>query len=639
MASLKVVALISGGKDSLFSILHCIANGHEVVALANLHPKASAPEDIDSYMYQTIGHAVIPLYEEALGLPLHRQEIKGGAVNQDRDYGPTIGVNDDEDEAESLIPLLHKVMAAHPEINAVSTGAILSDYQRTRVESVALRLGLTPLSYLWQWPSLPPHSEASLLEDMEAVGQDSRIIKVASGALDDSFLWQNVADRRTRSRLIKAAQRFGALGDGAVLGEGGEYETLAISGPSPIWKKDIIVDEAEREIIQGEAGSSSIQVRVPRLGPKTDLTSSISELRTPTLLGPRFEGLLHELSEASSESSTASERQSKDYSPSDVASLHSANAIFLPDFTGDGIDAAEQMKSLMDRLTRKLAELEHQMTDIVYTTIVMRNMADFPSINAVYGIFFTAPNPPARVTIAAADALPNGSLLSVGVTSIRKLPQERRKGLHVQSRSYWAPANIGPYSQAISAPIDGSSLVYVAGQIPLVPASMEMVSPTAKMASSDFSLQTALSLQHLSRIGDRMEVQQWAGVIAFVVCGPSQDKAEISATVKRAWSSFHRVQSQDQDDDEDEDEDFDVWDVKNRAGYGSFVADSHAERRTADGPGHDGTVPPIHVIRVDALPRGALIEWVGYGMTKGSRNTPVIPHMEHLLCTFHHALL
>jgi len=36
--SLNVIALISGGKDSFFSILHCLKNGHKVVALGNLYP-------------------------------------------------------------------------------------------------------------------------------------------------------------------------------------------------------------------------------------------------------------------------------------------------------------------------------------------------------------------------------------------------------------------------------------------------------------------------------------------------------------------------------------------------------------------------------------------------------------------------
>ena len=35
---LNVIALVSGGKDSFFSLLHCLANGHRVVALANLYP-------------------------------------------------------------------------------------------------------------------------------------------------------------------------------------------------------------------------------------------------------------------------------------------------------------------------------------------------------------------------------------------------------------------------------------------------------------------------------------------------------------------------------------------------------------------------------------------------------------------------
>ena len=87
MSNLKIVALISGGKDSFFSLLHCLANGHDVVALANLHPaEASSTEDTDSFMYQTIGHSVVPLYQEALGIPLYRAAITGGAVDTARVY-------------------------------------------------------------------------------------------------------------------------------------------------------------------------------------------------------------------------------------------------------------------------------------------------------------------------------------------------------------------------------------------------------------------------------------------------------------------------------------------------------------------------------------------------------------------------
>jgi diphthine-ammonia ligase len=36
---MKVLGLLSGGKDSCYNLMHCIANGHEVVALATLVPE------------------------------------------------------------------------------------------------------------------------------------------------------------------------------------------------------------------------------------------------------------------------------------------------------------------------------------------------------------------------------------------------------------------------------------------------------------------------------------------------------------------------------------------------------------------------------------------------------------------------
>ncbi len=36
---MKYVALLSGGKDSCFNLLHCHKNGHELVAAASLGPE------------------------------------------------------------------------------------------------------------------------------------------------------------------------------------------------------------------------------------------------------------------------------------------------------------------------------------------------------------------------------------------------------------------------------------------------------------------------------------------------------------------------------------------------------------------------------------------------------------------------
>lgn len=35
---MRLVGLISGGKDSLFNLLQCISAGHEIAAVANIEP-------------------------------------------------------------------------------------------------------------------------------------------------------------------------------------------------------------------------------------------------------------------------------------------------------------------------------------------------------------------------------------------------------------------------------------------------------------------------------------------------------------------------------------------------------------------------------------------------------------------------
>ena len=61
-------------------------------------------------------------------------------------------------------------------------GAILSDYQRVRVESVCLRLGLTPLAFLWQ------RDQTELLREMISAGMESVLIKVACLGLNKRHL-------------------------------------------------------------------------------------------------------------------------------------------------------------------------------------------------------------------------------------------------------------------------------------------------------------------------------------------------------------------------------------------------------------------------------------------------------------------
>eukprot|EP00240_Pyramimonas_obovata_P017998 CAMPEP_0118942704 /NCGR_PEP_ID=MMETSP1169-20130426/36690_1 /TAXON_ID=36882 /ORGANISM="Pyramimonas obovata, Strain CCMP722" /LENGTH=64 /DNA_ID=CAMNT_0006887767 /DNA_START=137 /DNA_END=328 /DNA_ORIENTATION=+ len=64
---MKVVALVSGGKDSVMNMMMCEKYGHEIVVLANLLPAEDSTEELDSYMYQTVGHNVITAFAECMG--------------------------------------------------------------------------------------------------------------------------------------------------------------------------------------------------------------------------------------------------------------------------------------------------------------------------------------------------------------------------------------------------------------------------------------------------------------------------------------------------------------------------------------------------------------------------------------------
>lgn len=423
--SLNVVALISGGKDSFFSILHCLQNGHRVVALGNLYPGGSISaqedqphcgkheenyvplqsseedeQDLNSFMYQTVGHTVIPLYAEALGLPLYRQAIVGTAVQTSLSYAPqtllpemTDGTSTiNSDETESLIPLLKTIMAAHPEANAISTGAILSTYQRTRIESVALRLGLTPLSYLWQYPSLPPGLQISLLQDMQAVNLDARIIKVASGGLDEEFLWDNVASVRGMGRVKKAMKRFGVEGDGAIIGEGGEFETLVLDGPSILFKGKILVEKEERRIVREGGGAAWLAIGKASVEMKSkDNIAESSSVRKPDLWDTKFAEALSflqtrfTLESLQREDLSAHESRTTVYEPKVKSSSGSSGSkwttIARHVSQNEGIE--QEMDDIILQTRVFLDEGDMDASAIISTVIILRSMKDFAAVNKV----------------------------------------------------------------------------------------------------------------------------------------------------------------------------------------------------------------------------------------------------------------
>ncbi|KAF7591166.1 hypothetical protein BBP40_001881 [Aspergillus hancockii] len=282
-----------------------------------------------------------------------------------------------------------------------------------------------------------------------------------------------------------------------------------------------------------------------------------------------------------------------------------------------GPGAGEQMEAIAEKirviLDSTAQDGSRTAADIVFATVLIRSMVDFPLMNDIYVSLFKKPNPPSRATVACGDNLPEGVKIMVSLM-VDLGPREARQGLHVQSRSYWAPANIGPYSQAMSIPVQASEqLVYIAGQIPLEPASMEMVSGPQSWLES-YSLRAVLALQHLWRIGAAMQVDWWLGAVAYLTGAD-----HIGTKAQVAWYLWEMMHAQRNDtEDEDEVPALDAWDIK----YGGRAYDQPTNFEAAALPNvsvvqSDVLVPPFLAVQVTELPRGSDIEWQGLGYRCG----------------------
>ncbi|KAH3685257.1 hypothetical protein WICPIJ_003731 [Wickerhamomyces pijperi] len=476
---MKFVALISGGKDSIFNILHCLSNGHELAALANLRPSNKTTQELDSFMFQTIGHDILDYYDQLIpDIPLYRGDIIGKSANQSMDYKPTA-----EDEIEDLYQLLAQIKQRHPDIEGVSVGAILSSYQRTRVENVCSRLGLTSLAYLWQ------RDQKELMTEMVGSEMEAIFIKVAAVGLNQRHLGLTL--KQGYSELLSLNEKF----DLHICGEGGEFETLVID--APFFKKKLEV--VDKVIDVGNDGVCYMYPKVEVVEKETWLELGDKSVGWVECLGREnagaslLDGPFQEIYETLAESVTEQEQDitsgTIQVTPTTVKQI--GNKLYISNLQSETISGSieEQTKSVFAQLSAHLQSNNLDFSAIQHSTLLLSSMANFATVNSIYATHFTAPIPPSRVCVETSN-LPSGKLLQLSVIVILN-SSKFKTGLHVQGRSYWAPSNIGPYSQTVMSQLDHVSSL--SGQIPLIPSSMLLSQESIKFNS-------VLSLQHLHNV-------------------------------------------------------------------------------------------------------------------------------------------
>jgi predicted ATP pyrophosphatase (TIGR00289 family) len=203
---MKVAALCSGGKDSTFALWLAMKQGHEIERLVAMIPKRE-----DSFMFHYPNIHLVDLFAECAGLPLLKAE--------------TSGVKEEElDDLERALRGL--------EIEGVVSGAIASEYQKSRIDSICEKLGLASIAPLWG------REPIELLSEMLNAAFDIIITSVAAQGFDESWLGRKI-DKGVLYDLVELNQRYGV----SICGEGGEFESLVID--APFFKKRIEVVEAE----------------------------------------------------------------------------------------------------------------------------------------------------------------------------------------------------------------------------------------------------------------------------------------------------------------------------------------------------------------------------------------------------------
>ncbi|KAH9190361.1 hypothetical protein AeNC1_007666 [Aphanomyces euteiches] len=431
---MKVVALVSGGKDSVYSMMKCVEYGHEIVCLATLQPPKSNSE-VDSFMFQSIGTHVVEHIAECMELPWVAHTLQGKSISTDMGYSAMEG-----DEVEDLCCLLQEVQKRFPEVQAVSTGAIFSNYQRTRVEHICARLNLISLAYLWRRP------QDELMQEMIEADINAILVKVASmGLVPRRHLGRTIADLYPFFLDLNEKYQF------HICGEGGEYETLTLD--CPLFKKRIVIDSAQIHLHSDDmiAPVGLYCIDTLHLEPKDSVEDvAKTSFRAFTPVFPcRPLAKKHTIS--------VSTKRSHVFRDQIVLSGVVSKNVSLT--------LAEQVHNVCQQLQDTLVGHDLSLPSVAFVHVYVKDMATFGAVNEIFAKYFPCHNPPSRSCIEVNMA----EDVMMDCWAIRN--STKRKTLHVASISDWAPTCIGPYCQAN---VLNSSLILSAGQIPLVPATMQM---------------------------------------------------------------------------------------------------------------------------------------------------------------------
>lgn len=191
---MRVAVLSSGGKDSAAAWWWAICKGWTIDSLVTVRVHGD-----DSHMFQLPGTEQVEVQAKLANIPWVAVPSSGQSNQEMKDLEHALRERD---------------------IDGFVSGALRSDYQKSRLEQMAERLNVKCWTPLWH------HDGLDHVHGMVEHGFQIMITAVSCEGLDDAWLGKilTLEDVDQLDKLAKK-HRFN------VEGEGGEYETLVTSGP------------------------------------------------------------------------------------------------------------------------------------------------------------------------------------------------------------------------------------------------------------------------------------------------------------------------------------------------------------------------------------------------------------------------
>jgi diphthine-ammonia ligase len=191
---MRVAILSSGGKDSSAAWWWAKCKGWDIDCLVTVLITGN-----DSWMFQIPGTSIVEKQAELAGLDWLSVESEGI-------------------QEQEILDLENKLRDLN--IDGLVSGAIRSDYQKSRIERMCERLGIKSWTPLWHQSSL------GHMRGLVSNGFEVMITSVACEGLTEKWIGHILTnDSLAEMEELSSKYRFN------VDGEGGEYETLVVSGP------------------------------------------------------------------------------------------------------------------------------------------------------------------------------------------------------------------------------------------------------------------------------------------------------------------------------------------------------------------------------------------------------------------------